>query len=65
MPEKILKTGEKAEVSGLYAHIGSPDGKSACSPTKEEQIIPLDKGDTAPPVKSCQEPALWKLVKAT
>ena len=65
MAKKILKTGETAEVSGLYAHAGNPDGKTSCTPTKEEQIIPLEKGETAPPVKSCAEPAMWKLVKTT
>jgi hypothetical protein len=25
----------------------------------------LEKGETAPPVKSCAEPAIWKLVKIT
>ena len=61
----VLKTGETAEVSGIYTHIGSPDGKTSCSPTAEEKNIPLEKGETAPPVKSCAEPALWKLVKTT
>lgn len=58
-----IKTGETAEISGDYAHMGNPNGTTSCSPTTEEKIIPLDKGDTAPPVKSCEEPALWKLVK--
>lgn len=65
MRKRIIKTGETAEVSGLYNHIGNPDGKTSCSPTAEEKIIPLEEGDKAPPVKSCKEPALWELVKAT
>lgn len=65
MPKEVLKTGEITEISGNYAHAGSPDGKTSCNPTPEEKIIPLERGDTAPPVKSCAEPALWKLVKST
>ena len=65
MTKRIIKTGEIADVSGLYAHIGNPDGKTSCSPTAEEKIISLEEGDKAPPVKSCKEPALWELVKAT
>jgi len=65
MGKQIIRTGEKADVTGIYAHIGNPKGITACSPTHEEKIIPLEKGETAPPVKSCAEPALWKLVKST
>lgn len=65
MTKEIIRTGEKADISGLYVHMGNPNGKTSCSPTSEERIIPLEKGDTAPPVKSCAEPAIWKLVKAT
>ena len=65
MGKNIIRTGEKADVTGNYAHIGNPNGTTACSPTPEEKIIPLERGETAPPVKSCAEPALWKLVKQT
>ncbi len=65
MTRKELITGEKAEVTGLYKYNGPVNNKPSCSPTPEEQIIPLDVGDTAPPVKSCGDSAKWKLVKTT
>lgn len=65
MIKQTIRTGEKADISGLYAHMGNPNGKTCCTPTSEEKIIPLEKGETAPPVKSCAEPAIWKLVKIT
>lgn len=64
MAENDLVTGEKARISGYYKYSGSPTGKIGCSPTPEEQIIPLEKGETAPPVKSCQEPAKWKFARS-
>ena len=60
---KFLKTGEKATVSGFYAYQRPEDGKIGCNPTPEEQVIPLEKGETAPPVKSCGVSATWRLVK--
>ncbi len=58
--EDIIKTGEKAPKSGNYEYAGHPEKKTSCSPTNEEKIIPLEKGEIAPPIKSCEEPALWK-----
>lgn len=63
MSDKNLKTGEKADTAGFYSYDGPADGKIVCNPTPEEKVIPLDKGDTAPPVKSCPAGAKWKLVK--
>lgn len=63
MTEDELKTGEKARISGYYAYNGAVDKKISCIPTPEERIIPLDKGDTAPPVKSCGSAANWKLLR--
>jgi len=65
MRKTIIRTGEKADVTGIYAHIGNPKGTTTCSPTPKEKIIPLERGETAPPIKSCAEPALWRLVKST
>jgi len=63
MSEFDITTGEKAKVSGNYRYNGSPDRSVNCTPTLEECIIPLEKGETAPPVKSCNSSANWKLVK--
>lgn len=56
-----FKTGEKAPQSGLYRYDGptSTDGIS-CVPTPEEMVIPLQKDETFPPVKSCGSAAYWR-----
>ncbi|MFY3739826.1 MAG: hypothetical protein HMLIMOIP_000245 [Candidatus Nitrosomirales archaeon] len=59
------KTGEKAPVSGIYRYDGPADDKISCTPTQEEMLIPLSRGETFPPVKSCDSAAHWKLVKET
>ena len=59
-----LITGKKAKVSGYYQYDGPIEGKNVrCAPTPEEQVIPLDQGDTAPPVKSCGDSAKWKFLR--
>jgi len=57
------KTGEKATTSGVYSYQGPVDRTSSCIPTKEEREIPLSKGETFPPVKSCGTGARWKKVR--
>jgi len=64
MSTNDLKTGEKAKASGYYKYDGPISGKPSCSPTPEEQIIPLEKGETAPPVKSCADSAKWKFLRS-
>jgi len=55
------KTGEKVPVSGIYSYKGPTDKRTSCTPTQEEQRIPLSKGETFPPVKSCDSGAVWEL----
>lgn len=59
-----LITGEKARVSGYYAYDGPAKGTVSCIPTKEEQVIPLEKNETAPPVKSCELGAKWRFLRS-
>ena len=60
MDEKY-RTGEKVPVSGIYSYQGPIDQRTSCEPTTEERRVPLSKGETFPPVKSCESGAKWKL----
>ena len=57
------KTGEICAVAGDYEFDGYTDGTSSPSPTEDEKIIPMDVGDTFPPVKSSGKAAWWKLIR--
>ena len=59
------KTGDDAPESGLYEYDGPTNNGVSCSPTSEEKIIPLSRGEKFPPVKSCDRDggAFWKLKK--
>lgn len=55
------KTGEKVSISGIYSYQGPVKRTTSCVPTKEELRIPLSKGETFPPIKSCKAGAEWRL----
>ena len=56
-----FKTSQKCETSGTYGFDGYVDGTSTPAPTAAERSIPLSKGETFPPVHSCDKAAWWKL----
>ena len=56
-----FKDGQICDTSGSYAFDGYVDGTSTPAPTSEERVIPLSKGGTFPPVRSCNKGAWWKL----
>lgn len=56
------KTGETCQRSGVYRFAGHPDGSTACH-TAEENEIPLSKGETFPPIRSCSKAAFWTFVR--
>ena len=56
-------TGQKCEESGIYATVRHMKPGIPCSATPEEKTIPLAKGDTFPPHKSCNAGVVWKLTK--
>ena len=56
-----FKTGEISPANANYAWDGYTDGTSYPSPTNEERRIPLNKGETFPPIKSCGKAAYWKM----
>ena len=57
------KTGETCEIAGDYEFDGYVDGTTYPSPTAEERVIPMDRRDTFPPVRSSQKAAWWKLLR--
>jgi len=57
------KTGEICQRPGIYDFVRHVDGSAGCHPTSEEKMIPLSKGDTFPPIKSCKKGAIWTFVK--
>lgn len=58
------KTGETALYTGRYAFDGYTDGTTTPTPTSEERIIPLQRGETFPPVKSSKKSAYWRYIGA-
>ena len=60
-----FKTGEKCETKGTYTFVRYVDNQQAPAPTRDEQNIPLDKGDTFPPIKSQNKAAWWMLTRLT
>lgn len=56
------KTGEICQIKGKYEFDSYTDGTSSPPPTAEEKVIPMDVGDTFPPVKSSEKAAWWKLI---
>jgi hypothetical protein len=58
----LYKTGEKAPVTGRYRFVRYTDGTTTPSPTADEKVIPLTKGETFPPINSSDKGALWELI---
>jgi hypothetical protein len=55
-------TSQKCETSGSYVFDGYyPNGETKPSPTEEERVEPMLKGNTFPPIKSQEKSAYWKL----
>lgn len=57
------KTGETCTFSGHYKFAGHTDGSIGCHPTLDESDIPMYKGNTFPPIKSCGKGAYWTYVR--
>jgi hypothetical protein len=58
-----FKTGAKCEAKGRYAFVRYVDNPQAPAPTIDEREIPLDKGDTFPPIRSQNRAAWWRLIR--
>jgi len=55
----LYKTGEEAPHAGNYRFVKYTDGTTTPSPTAEEMIIPLSKGEIFPPIRSSNKGAYW------
>jgi hypothetical protein len=60
-----FKTGAKCETKGDYTFVRYVDNPQAPLPTMDERTIPLDKGDTFPPIRSQNRAAWWRLARLT
>jgi hypothetical protein len=57
-----FKTGDTSPIKASYDWDGYTDGTNSPQPTANEKKIPMDRGDTFPPVRSCNKGAFWKTV---
>jgi hypothetical protein len=62
MTQGLYKTGDTAPYSGRYEFVRYTDGSSTPSPTSEERVIPLSKGETFPPIRSSNKGAWWRYI---
>ncbi|WP_224366242.1 YjzC family protein [Hyalangium versicolor] len=60
-----FKTGAKCETKGIYTFDRYVDDPQTPLPTDNERNIPLDEGDTFPPIKSQGRAAWWRLTRLT
>ena len=62
--KRLIRSGEVSQVSGYYIYSRNANyGVIPCIPTKEEEVIVLEKGDIVPSIASCSNhAALYKLV---
>lgn len=56
------KTGDTAPNTGRYQFVRYTDGSTTPTPTAEERVIPLQRGETFPPVRSCNKSAWWQFI---
>ena len=56
-----FKTGQTCDTSGSYIFDGYTDGTTTPSPTAEERVIPLERNETFPPIRSANKACWWKL----
>jgi hypothetical protein len=57
---KLYRTGEIAPHNGRYEFVQYGDGTTSPAPTVQERVIPLNRGDRFPPIKSSGKDAYWK-----
>lgn len=54
-----FKTGDKCPSTSHYKFDRYVDGTTTPSPTKEEERIPLENGETFPPIRSSEKACYW------
>jgi len=55
-------TGQKCQESGVYIFVRHMDN-SICQGSPGEKRIPLSKGETFPPHRSCSKGVIWALAQ--
>ncbi|MCB8991834.1 MAG: YjzC family protein [Ardenticatenaceae bacterium] len=58
----MFKTGDKVTITGRYEFVQYTDGTTTPTPTVEERIVPLEYGETFPPIRSANKGAWWRLI---
>lgn len=58
----LYKTGQISPLYARYMWDHYTDGTYSPLPTPEEKYITLDKGETFPPINSCDKGAWWRLI---
>lgn len=58
----MYKTGDKALSTGRYTFVRYVDGSATPAPTQNERIIPLQRGETFPPIRSSSKAAWWQYI---
>jgi hypothetical protein len=48
----LYQTGQEAPYSGRYEFVRYTDGTTTPSPTSNERVIPLSRGENFPPIRS-------------
>jgi hypothetical protein len=61
-PNNLYKTGDTAPYTGRYEFVRYINGTTTPAPTNEEKIIPLSRGETFPPIRSCNKAAWWRFI---
>jgi hypothetical protein len=56
----MYKTGDTAPQTSYYDFVRYTDGTTSPPPTNEEQVIHLSRGETFPPIRSCNKGAWWR-----
>jgi hypothetical protein len=56
----MYKTGDEAPETGNYVFVRFVNGNVNCTPTANERNIPLKKGATFPPIRSCNAGAWYR-----
>lgn len=58
----MYKTGNVVTITSRYEFVRYTDGITTPAPTAEERVVPLDRGNTFPPVRSANKGAWWRLI---
>ncbi|MEN9935879.1 MAG: hypothetical protein RLZZ387_2458 [Chloroflexota bacterium] len=58
----LYKTGDTSPATGRYEFVRYTDGSTTPSPTSQERVIPLSRGEVFPPIRSCNKGAWWRQI---